>query len=158
MSFTVDYSKAQQGRYMPPEGRYECIIQESKYDKTKNGTEYLRLTLSIREDVEQEGMGEVIDWPIWRLRNPVKGDPEGFPQRTIQNISRAVQFDNGQDFDSFDQWMKALINRTIQVEIKHEEYNDRTNARVSYVFETEHPSVSPQAQGFVPVEEGDLPF
>ena len=160
MSFmTVDHSKAQQGRYMPPEGEYECLIQEAKYDTTRGGTEYLRITLRIREDVEQEGQGETIDWPVWKKKQPTSKDPEGFPAGTIQHISRVVNFENGTSFDSIDDWMRALAKKPIKVEIRHEEYQGNTNARVRYVHETEYSNVSLSAQGFVAVDpDEEMPF
>lgn len=160
MSFlTIDHTKAQQGRYMPPEGQYECLIKEAKYDQTQKGTEYLRITLDIRDDVSQEGMGETIDWAVWKKREPARVDPAGFPLGTIQHISRVVGFDNGQSFGTIDEWMKALVKKPIRVEIRHEEYNGTARARVGYVFETEHPDISLSTQGFTPVAtDEELPF
>lgn len=155
---TVNHDEAQQGRYVAPEGFYECVISEARYDKTKGGTEYLRITLTIRDDVEQEGMGERIDWPIWRKKAPTPRDPDGFPVGTIQQLSRVMQFAQGKEFASIDEWMAALAHKPLRVEIKHEEYNGRTNARVAYIFDTEHPNVSIKNQGFVEVEDEELPF
>lgn len=156
---TVDHSKAQQGRYLAPEGIYECMISAVRFNVTKRGTEYLQIILSIREDVEQEGAGEHIDWPVWRKKEPTRNDPDGFPLGTIQHISRVVNLPNGVSFETFDDWTKAITGKPIRVEIKHEEFNGSTQAKVSYVHETEHPGIDPKCLGFVPVApDEDLPF
>ena len=158
MSFLkIDHEKAQQGRYMPPEGSYECLIKMAKYNMTRNGTEYLHIALLVRDDVEQEGMGESIDWSVWRKRSPGRHDPDGFAAGTIQHISKVVGFENGMEFATIDDWMRALKGRTVRVEIKHEEYNDRVRARVAYSYETEHPEVK-SGSDFAPVDDEDLPF
>jgi len=158
MSFLkIDHEKAQQGRYMPPEGQYECLIKMAKYSMTRNGTEYLHIALLVRDDVEQEGMGESIDWSVWRKRSPGRHDPDGFAAGTIQHISKVVGFENGMEFATIDDWMRALKGRTVRVEIKHEEYNDRVRARVAYSYETEHPEVK-SGSDFAPVDDEDLPF
>ena len=155
---TVDHNKAQQGRYMAPEGIYECLIHEAKFDKTAKGTEYIHITLGIRDDVPQEGQGENIDWPVWKKKEPSRQDPNGFPAGTIQHISRVVKLANGADYATIDDWFKAITRKPIRVEVKHEEYLGTTRARVGYVYETEHPKVSLAGQGFVQVGEDDLPF
>lgn len=155
---TVNHEQAQQGRYMAPEGDYECVITEAKYDKTRGGTEYLHIVLQIRDDVAQEGRGETIDWPVWKKKQPTRNDPDGFALGTIQQISRVAQLPNGQDYPTIDDWMRALNHKPIKVQVKHETYNDHLNARVGFVYPTEHPEMSSSAQGFVEVNEEDLPF
>jgi len=153
----VNHDQAQQGRYMPPEGRYECLIKAARYDMTRGGTEYLHITLAIRNDVEQEGMGETIDWPVWRKKAPTPRDPDGFALGTIQHLSKVVGFENGREFPTIDDWMRALVDRPVCVDIKHEEWNDRVRARVAYSYETEHPEVK-SGSDFAPVDDEDLPF
>lgn len=157
---TVDHSKAQQGRFLPPEGIYECLIASAVLNTTNGGTEYLKIKLTIRGDVPQAFPGETIEWPVWRKKEPTQLDPDGFPLGTIQNISRVVKFENGQSFDTFDDWTKAITGKPIRVDIKHKEYNGNTNAQVAYVYETEYPNITLKEQGFVPVEVSDeeLPF
>ncbi len=157
-AFTVDHSKASQGRYMAPEGFYECVISEVKLDQTQSGKEYLRIFLTVRDDVDQDGQNESIDWPVWKRREPGRNDPNGFPLGTIQHISRVTKLANGLSFESFDDWMTAITRKPIKVEIRHEEYNGNTRAKVAYVFETERANMSLGNQGFVEVDEGELPF
>lgn len=155
----INHSQAQQGRFVAPEGRYECIIRSARYDSTMGGTEYLRITLDIRNDVPQECQGEAIEWSVWRKKQPGPRDPDGFAIGTIQHLSKVVGFDNGQEFASIDDWMRALSGRLICVDIKHEEFNGRINARVSYSYETEHPNVQPGADmPAVNDDDSDFPF
>jgi hypothetical protein len=156
---TVDHSNAQQGRFLPPEGVYECMIASAVLNTTNGGTEYLKIKLTIRGDVPQAFPGETIEWPVWRKKEPTQLDPDGFPLGTIQHISRVVKLENGQIFDTFDDWTKAITGKPIRVEIKHDEYQGNVRAKVAYVFETEAPNVSLSALGFVAVAtDEELPF
>ncbi|MHC1785456.1 MAG: DUF669 domain-containing protein [Christensenellales bacterium] len=156
MSFTVNHSQASQGRFVAAEGIYECLIKGAKRAETRGGTAYLQLELFIREDIAQQSQGEVIEWPVWRKKEPGRSDPEGFPIGTIQHISRIAGFENGQEFPTLDAWLLALTGRPIRVEIKHEEYNGSTQARVWKVYESQKPAVQ---AGFVAVDPGEeMPF
>lgn len=156
---TIDHTKAQQGRFVAPEGIYECMINSAGLNTTMGGTEFLGIKLSIRGDVAQDYAGERIDWPVWRRKNPSASDPDGFPLGTIQHISRVTGLPNGQDYATFEDWTKAITGKPIRVEIRHEEYNGREQARVAYVYETEHKDISIAGKGFVPVDDDeDFPF
>jgi len=155
---TVDHSKAGQGRWVTPEGFYECLIDSAKYARTGKGTDYLSISLSVRRDVEQAGAGEAIDWPVWKKKEPTRNDPEGFPAGTIQNLSRVAGIPNGQAFETIDEWMRAIAKKPIRVEIRHEEYNGETRSRVAYIYVSQAPAPPLQSQGFVEVEDDDLPF
>lgn len=155
---TVDHSKARQGRWVAPEGFYECIIGAAKISRTNKGTEYLQISLGVRADVEQEGAGEVIDWPVWKKREPTRNDPGGFPAGTIHHLSRVAGIPNNQNFETIDEWMRAITRKPIRVEIRHEEYNGETRAKVAYIYDSQAPAPSLQSQGFVEVKDEDLPF
>lgn len=159
MSFMqVDHNKAQQGSYMPPEGIYEVIISSMQYNVTQSGTEYLQVKLDIRTDVMQEGMGESINWPIWRKKEPTPMDPDGFPSGVIQSLSRCAGLENGKSYPTMDAWINDLLRKPLRVEIKHNEWNGRVRPRVSYIYETEYPDVRAEAAGFVPVDDAEMPF
>lgn len=159
MSFvSVDHSKAQQGQFTPEPGLYECVIASAKLATTRNGAEHISLTLEIRDDVPQDGQGESFNWPLWKKKQPRPSDPAGFHAGTIHSISRVVGLENGKSYDTIDDWLRAIIRKPIRVEVRHEEFNGRTQARVSYCFETEHPNLSAAAQGFVQVDDEELPF
>lgn len=155
---TVDHRHAMQGRWLAPEGFYECLIMGVKFDRTSKGTDFIKITLNVRADVQQEGAGEIIDWPLWKRREPTPKDPEGFHYNIIQQISRVTGLHNGQNFDTVEDWMRALGNKPIRVEIQHEKYNEETHAKVAYIYESQAPVPSLKVQGFVEVKDEELPF
>lgn len=154
----INHDEARQGPYMPPEGFYEVIIASMQYAATNSGTEYLRVKLDIRADIAQEGAGESIDWPIWRKKEPTPRDPDGFPNGTIQAISRCAGLESGVEYANMDAWINALLQRPIRVEIRHNEWQGRVRAQVSYLHETEHPVVNPTPKGFIAVSDEEVPF
>lgn len=154
----VDHSKAQQGRFIPEEGIYECVIANAKLASTRSGTEHISIDLEIREDVPQEGQGETFNWPVWRKREPKSIDPDGFPAGSIHAISRVTGLPNDSEYATIDDWLRAIIRKPIRVEVRREEFNNRTQARVSYCYETEHPNLSASAQGFIQVDDEETPF
>jgi len=154
MAFSIDHTKASQGRYMPPEGAYEVVIASIRENQSRNGARYLDVKLVIRSDVLQEGQGESFQHAIWRKKAPGPSDPEGFPQGLIQNISKCVGIDNGMNFTSLTEWMECLPGRPIRVTIRHEEYNGAMQARVAYI----HPPEIPYEPGATAISPEDLPF
>ena len=74
---------------------------------------------------------------------------------------------DGQSYNTIEQWMAALNNKPILIDVKHEEYNGNTNAVVKYMSETKVPQVnhkfgerqqSTPIAGFTQVEDEDLPW
>jgi hypothetical protein len=153
--FKVDHQQAGQERYLPPEGDYEVAIGAVKRAVTGKGTEYIDITLRIRDDVKQEGAGKRFDYPLYRLREPTPVDPDGYPNSKVQRLSLACGISNGTSFDSIDEWMKALEDKNLRVTVRHEIYNDRPVARVAYLYASKVPG----GNGFVQVDDNeDLPF
>jgi len=155
---TVNHEKGQNGRWLAPEGFYECIINSAKITQTGKGKDYLQIILGVRADVEQEGAGEVIDWPVWKRREPTKNDPGGFPAGTIHYLSRVAGILNGQNFETIDDWMRAITKKPIRVEIRQVVYNGDIRARVAYIYDSQARVPSLQSQGFIEVKDDDLPF
>lgn len=156
MAFVINHEEAQQGRYLAPEGDYEVVVAEAKFDRTFGGKDYIKLTLRIREDLEQEGLGETIEFPIWKRRDPTTKDPDGYPNGTLQMLSRCAGLDNGLKLNGLDDLLDAWTNKPLKVTVKHDTYNDVTRAKVSYVYPSDHPEVK---AGFVKVDDDEpLPF
>ena len=155
MGITINHEQAAQGKYLVPEGTYEALISEAKFDTTGSGTEFIRLRLQIREDIPQSEGGQSFDWPIWKLKAPASTDPGGYSNARLQNISRCAGLANGTELEGMDDLLQAWTGKAIKVEIKHNERNGYTNADVGYIYPSEHPDIR---QGFIAVEDGDLPF
>lgn len=155
MGITIDHEQATQGRYLLPEGTYEALISEAKFDTTNGGTVFIRLKLQIREDVRQNEAGQSIDFPIWKLKAPASKDPDGYSNARLQMISRCCGLPNGLKLEGMDELLQAWTGKALKVEIKHKERNGYTNADVGQVYPSDHPDIK---QGFVAVDAGDLSF
>ncbi|NLA54556.1 MAG: DUF669 domain-containing protein, partial [Clostridiales bacterium] len=123
MAFIVNYDQAQQEGFLAPEGDYETIISQAKFDRTASGKDHIRLTLRIREDVAQPAAGEALEYPIWKRLEPSARDPHGYPYNTLQMLARCAGLQNGREFLGLDQLLEALRGRAIKVRVRHEEYN-----------------------------------
>jgi hypothetical protein len=154
MAFSVDHTKAFKGRFIPPEGAYEVVIESAGESQTRNGAHFLDLKLVIRQDVNQDCRGETIHHAIWRKKTPGKLDPEGYPNGVIQSLSECAGMENGMSFRSLDDWLTQLPGRSICVTIRHEEYNGSLQARVAYV----NPPGIPFEKGSIIADPNDLPF
>ena len=97
--------------HLAPEGDYEVVVAEAKFDRTFGGKDYIKLTLRIREDLEQEGLGETIEFPIWKRRDPTTKDPDGYPNGTLQMLSRCTGLDNGLQLNGLDDLLDAWTNK-----------------------------------------------
>lgn len=76
MGFIIDYDKAQEEKgLLLPQGDYEALIDQAKIDTTMGGKEYIRFSLRVREDVNQEGAGQRLEYRLWKRREPQEADP-----------------------------------------------------------------------------------
>jgi hypothetical protein len=155
MAFTTDYNKAQQGAYVAPEGDYETTIEQADFDKTSTGKAYIKLMLRIRNDIVQEGQGELIKHALYKRKEPTPNDPEGYGLGQVNQLSKVTDIGNGKSFSSLDEWLHALVGKPLRVTIKHEDFNGSTSAKVSYVYASNFPTVT---QGFIAVNDGEVPF
>lgn len=133
MAFGTNYDNIPQGgSELVPEGFYECIITNAEIRQTQNGKYKVGFMLTIRNDVQQDCQNRVLFMDIWRKREPTPADEQvdGFNFAQLMAVSRAAQIPSGQNFDSLEQFLRALIGRLLIAEVQHDEYNGKTNARV----------------------------
>ena len=62
---------------------------------------------------------------------------------------------NGTKLAGMDDLLQAWTGKTLKVDIRHKERNGYTNADVGYVYPSDYPDME---EGFVAVDDGDLPF
>ncbi len=122
----TDYSEVNAGFGALPVGEYECIISEVKMTQSKAGNEMIKVTLTIRDDVEQEGRKRkffdnlvVMDNMMWKF----------------QQVAKATQLPAGFDFESAADFANAIQYRLVRVKNKHEEYNGEQQDRVAWYAE-----------------------
>ena len=133
MSFGVDYSKA--GAGLIPEGKYEAIIKEAYLSQSRNDTPCISMPMVIRNDIEQPCQNRVIYHSLWKRKEPTQEDAavDGYSFKQIQGISKAAGLQNGKKYASLDEWADDLHHRCVNVEVTHEEFNKRMNARAAWI-------------------------
>ena len=132
MAFGTNYEGIPTGGGLVPQGNYETIITNAEIRQTKNGKYKVGLTLTIRNDIQQECQNRVLFIDIWRKREPTAADEQvdGFNFAQLMAVSRAAQIPSGQSFESLEQFLQALCGRCLIATVKHETYNGETTAKV----------------------------
>lgn len=137
------------GNFEPlPIGDYECVISEVKIEKSKNtGNDMLKLTLTVRDDVNQEGkkrkfFDNIVNVPTMAWK--------------FQQLAKAVGIPSGQSFETLHQFATAVQFKPVRVRNKHEEYNGNVNDRVAYYSKSKI-SMSTSTEPF-DINDEDIPF
>ena len=132
MAFGTNYEGIPTGGGLVPQGNYETVVTNAEIRQTKNGKYKVGLTLTIRNDIQQECQNRVLFIDIWRKREPTAADEQvdGFNFAQLMAVSRAAQIPSGQSFESLEQFLQALCGRCLIATVKHETYNGETTAKV----------------------------
>jgi hypothetical protein len=172
MGFKVNFSKANSGNGIKPEGWYECIIAKIEERQTKNGAWGLNFSFVIRNDVDQQYKNGYIFHTIWRKREPSTNDMavKGYNFGQLMAIARVTKFTDGKEYETLEDLCKEMLNKPIRIELYHDEYNGKKQERVKdfaetafpecrHVFKTAAPAAdtyaAPVSQGFA-VGGGDM--
>lgn len=149
--FVVNYDEA---RELKPAGKYEVLIDHIEQTQTKKGTPCISIKLKIREDVENPAKSGYLFVQLYRKKEPSEAEESigGYSIAQLQAWCKAAGVANGTAFGGLDDILKALIFKPVLVEMKHEEYNGRTNERVNNFPEpTKHLL-------FTEITDEDVPF
>jgi len=139
--FTVNHEEAKGGEFPPlPIGEYEVIVSNAEIKESKNGNPMIKLEMTVRDDLDQEGKRR----KIWDQLVFTEG-----AKWRIQQAYKAFGFDNGHKFSSLQDVAKALLYKPVRVKIKHEKYtNDQGDTkiteRVDYYMNSHVPNVAVQ--------------
>lgn len=142
MGFKFNSEEATQGNGVKPEGKYECIINRIEKRTTKNGAEGINFSLVIRNDIDgQKYKNAYLFHTIWKKKEPTTADMqvEGYNFGQLMAMGKAGGLDEGKDYENLDEYLKDLNGKCILATLKHEEYNGKTQERVSFVEETKYP-------------------
>ena len=106
-----------------PEGSYEVYVSEYSMDSEEKGS----LTLTIREDIEQ-------DYAKRKMWVNLNTNPN--IAWKLSTIARAAGVPAGTDFDTFEDYMRAVTGKSMKVVAGHREYNGKTYVDVKGFYPT----------------------
>lgn len=151
MGFKANQSEATQQSSIKPEGDYECLIakiSERKYTKNENGVDVekccLNIAMVIRNDIQQNYKNSYIFHTLWKRKEPTEADKQvnGYGFGQVMALGKAAGLPDGKEYDSLQQFCEELVSKPLRVTIKHEEYNGKTQERVSWLNPTKFPEVN----------------
>lgn len=143
MGFKMNHEQAFQSDGIKPEGDYECIITAIEERTTKSGATGLNVTMVIRNDVQGQKYGNAcLFHTLWKRKEPSEFDMQvnGYSFGQVMALGKAAGLPDGKDYDSLAQMCGDLVKKCVRVTLKHEEYNGKTQERVSYLNPTQFPN------------------
>ena len=168
--FTTNYKDLYE---LISEGKYEAIIDSASLDYTYFGTEYIKMPLVIRNDVEQNFQNIFIWHTIWKKKEPEECDLEcdGYPVKQLQKICKACGVPENKEFKDLKDLLDFFVGKPVLVGVKHETYNDKKQVKVTFFAPTKFPEVKHEYKKSEPesqqvsaakasnvIEEDDLAF
>lgn len=151
MGFKANQNEATQQSSIKPEGDYECLIakiSERKYTKNENGVDVekccLNIAMVIRNDIQQNYKNAYIFHTLWKRKEPTEADKQvnGYGFGQVMALGKAAGLPDGKEYDSLQQFCEELVSKPLRVTLKHEEYNGKTQERVSWLNPTKFPEVN----------------
>lgn len=106
-----------------PEGSYEVFVEDYTMDNDEKGS----LTLVVRDDFEQ-------DYAKRKMWVNLNTSPT--IAWKLSTIARAAGVPAGTDFNTFEDYMKALNGKSMKVIVAHREYNGKTYVDVRGFYPT----------------------
>ena len=140
--FKTDFSKANTGSEIKPEGNYEVIITKIEEKTTLSGKTGLNFAMVIRNDIPEQKYGNAFLFhTIWKAKEPTEYDNmvKGYMYGQVMAIAKAARLADGKSYESFEEFLKDIINKPVCVSLKHEEYNGKLQERINYFNETKFP-------------------
>lgn len=119
--FTLDRNNMGSGDFKPLEiGEYECIISKVETAESSNGNQMLKVTLTVRDDVSQEGgKRKIFDNIVFTEKAMFK----------VNQFANAVGIEGAGNLDEF---ASQALYKPVRIKNKHEEYNGKTNDKVAF--------------------------
>lgn len=149
--FKMDEVEEVKGFELPKPGKYEAVIINAVAKKTQAGKDMLVVDFEIRSDVPQDHQGAKVLYNNFTFEHPIA-------QGIVKSLLKAAGFTDNDTFASCEDMANKLINKNLEIGVKHEEGNNgNMYAKSSYY----NPSTAnPPAQITPPVQVGDddLPF
>lgn len=130
--FTTNYKDLNDNTPVP-EGTYECIIEDTQPDATPGGTEYIKVNLRIRKDLDQalpntngKQHNRLVFMNIWKRKKTGKYDPSD-----LNFIMKAAGYPKNTPVEDWDDWTNKLVGKPVKVKvtIDKSEYQGKTTER-----------------------------
>ena len=118
MQFTTNYKNNERNDLFPA-GQYEMIITRIKHDATKKGTEYISISMVVRNDLDQalpntNGKAHNRYYTHFMWPNRETGD---FELGDMQYVFEAAGIPEGTEINSFEELTKQLVNKPVRLKI-----------------------------------------
>lgn len=125
MAFKIDGTQAGTGAL--PVGEYECFISEVKVGNAQqSGNEMIKVTLTVRDDVEQGGQKRKL------FDNMVFTEAAMFK---FHQVGKALGVD-GVEFDDIADFAKVMHGRAVRVKTGQREYGGEMQTTVKTYLES----------------------
>jgi hypothetical protein len=147
----TDYSEVNSGFEPLPIGEYECIVSEVKVTETQSTKKpMLKVTLTVRDDVEQAGQKRKFFDNIVEQENMMW---------KFQQVAKAAQFPEGTDVESLAHFAELLQFKPVLIKNAHRDYNGEKQDSVKAWMETKTEGGDfGNPQGQIDISDDDLPF
>jgi hypothetical protein len=135
-----------------PIGEYECFVSEVKIAETSTKKNMVKVTLTVRDDVDQEGKKRKF------FDNIVEQDNMMWK---FQQVSKAAALPVGMDIETLADFADAIRYKAVRVKNKHEEYNGEKQDRIAFWMESKFGGSqdnSMSENGSIDISDDDLPF
>lgn len=112
------------------DGTYEVQIMEAEFGKADTGSEYIELTIKVREDVEQEGGGHTLYERMWK--NNSTGE---YNQKRLNNLCKSAGIPEGTEFADEQDFCQYITGKIVKINLvkKFDDYrNEDINSIVFY--------------------------
>jgi Protein of unknown function (DUF669) len=145
--FKVDYSKADSGFEPIKPGEYEVTVVNYEQKESSTKKKMVVVDYEIRSDVDQPCQGQKIlfdnfivsEKTMWRF----------------SAASKAAQFPDGMQFDSYKEWADAFLNKPLRLVVGDHEYNGKKYTEVKSFKVSE---VDPPKGDAIEIADDDVPF
>lgn len=150
----TDYSEVN-GFEPLPIGDYEVFISEAKVVESSTGKPMIKVTLTVRDDIEQEGKKRKFfdnmvhqDNMLWKF----------------QQVGSAVQIPEGIDLDTIHDFAAAILYKPAAIRNKHREYNGEKQDTVGFWKKSKYGGTfgggesTGEFDGGTEISAEDLPF
>lgn len=149
--FKMDEVEEVKGFQLPKPGKYEAVIINAVAKLTQSKKDMLVVDFEIRSDVPQESQGFKVLYNNFTFEHPTA-------RGIAKSLCVAAGFPENHAFSSCEEMANGLINKNLEIGVKHEKGNDgNMYARTSYY----NPSTAnPPAQTgpSITISDDDIPF